>query len=147
MNYESNKLVAGGQVASETGWTKFRWYFRSGWLERFLYHVASQQWCGSDHEPLDHRHLQFESDGVKRVFSFFDGVHEVGIGYPTEWQVIMRSRDFNRMVRWYLWHRVVTDWLGFRTRLWYWLLHRRIQNNQREALHLTDAPKSDTDPN
>ncbi len=68
---------------------------RSATIEDRLYDLLGDEFCGNTTMPLDHRSLKWTSDGgVDRVFVFLNDAFEVGIGYPDEWQVMLRRKEF-----------------------------------------------------
>ncbi len=96
-------------------------------LENRLYDLLGDEFCGGTTMPLDHRALKWRSeDGVDRVFVFLNDAFEVGVGYPDQWQAIIRREDWHKMMRWYLRQWAFGEWFGLRRWAWYKLLHRRV---------------------
>lgn len=95
-------------------------------LDAWAMDVIGNEWCGNGGPPLDHRSVYVYDDGVYRVFSMLNDGHEVGIGYPDEWHVIMRRKAV-RMLAWWTFKLWVTDWFGLRSALWYRALHHKVK--------------------
>lgn len=95
--------------------------------ENRLYHILSTKWCGNEVPPLDHETLYVDDPhGCKYVFSFLNDSFEIGIGYPSQWNTILRRETIHKFIRWYLFKYVFIEWLGIRRWLWYKLLHRSV---------------------
>lgn len=92
--------------------------------------VTGRPWGGSSSPPLGtHQSLYVHDDDVTRVFSMIDDGGFVGIGYPTEWQVIMRTKAA-RMFAWWTFKLLVGDWFGLRSWLYYTALHRSVRGGR-----------------
>lgn len=99
-------------------------------LQNWLYHALSEDWCGNDSVPLDHRTLRVqEKDGCEYVFCILNDAFEVGIGYPNKWHGLYRREVFHRMIFWYLRQWIFGEWLGIRRWIWYKLLHARCKRH------------------
>jgi hypothetical protein len=96
-------------------------------LEDRLYSFLSNHWCGNKVPPMDHRTMY----RGERVVSFLNDGWDVYVGTRDEWIYGFRQDEFRAMSFWYLRHYVFTDWFGLRTKLWYWLLHRRVERTRR----------------
>lgn len=66
--------------------------------------------------------LYLKEDGVTRVFSMTDDGGYVGIGYPDEWQVMMRWRAA-RLFAWWVLRQHARNWFGLRSALYFRALH------------------------
>lgn len=99
-------------------------------FERWLFSALSDHVTGNDDIPLSWSSKHIHDRGVERVIAFCNDSFEIGIGYPTEWHVIMRREAFHAMMRWYLgqWAR---EWFGLRRWFWYKLLFRRVERSRR----------------
>lgn len=88
--------------------------------------VTGTEWCGNrEAPPLTHRVTYVQDDGVTRVFSTIDDGGFVGIGYPDEWHVIMRTKAA-RMFAWWILRLWVTNWFGLRERVYFRALHHKV---------------------
>lgn len=94
-------------------------------LHRWLMDVTGNEWCGSAGPPLANHSIYVHDDGVTRVFSMQDDGGFVGIGYPDEWHVIMRTKAA-RMFAWWTFKLWLRDWCGLRQWVWYTALHRSV---------------------
>jgi len=102
-----------------------RWRYRPR-LSRLLMNVLGHDWCGHKGPPLGgHQSIYVADDGVTRVFSMQDDGGFVGIGYPDEWQVIMRTKAA-RMFAWWTFKMWLKDLCGFRSWLYYLALHAEL---------------------
>lgn len=95
-------------------------------LHRFLLDALGDGWCGGGAPPCSHRSMYVYDDGVHRVFSTMDDGGFVGIGYPDEWHVTMRTRAARMFALWML-RNWVADWFGLRSAIWYRALHRAVK--------------------
>ena len=69
-------------------------------------------------------------DGVDHVAVFNNDAFEVWLGYPDKWLAHYSRKDFEKIIRWYLWRRIYGEWFGLRRSLWYWLLKRRVARSK-----------------
>jgi len=100
-------------------------------LEKWLYHLLSEKWCGNDMVPLDHRTLYVNNHGCDYVFSFLNDSFEIGIGYPNKWHTILRRETIHKFIWWYLRLWIFSEWFGLRRYIWYKLLHRQVNRHKR----------------
>ena len=116
--------IMGGMVASqETKWQRWRRFS----LENWIWHKLGKNWCGNNCPPLAETAYRIKSNhGTTEVIMFVDDAGEIGLGYPDSWHHIYNRRDFNKLVRWYVWQIVIHDWCGFRRWLWYKILFRKV---------------------
>lgn len=94
-------------------------------MHRWLMDVLGRDWCGNAGPPLGNRRVYVHDNGVHRVFSMQDDGGFVGIGYPDEWHVIMRT-EAARIFAWWTFKVWLCDWCGLRSRIWYVALHRSV---------------------
>lgn len=99
-------------------------------LDRRVMDLTGNEWCGNAGPPMDHRNLYVHDDGVTRVFATLNDGAEVGIGYPDEWHVIMRTKAA-RMLAWWVFKLWLKDWLGLRSWAYYVALHRSVRGRWR----------------
>jgi len=93
-------------------------------LARRLMDALGTQWCGNKAPPLTNRSLYVREDGgLTRVFATVDDGGWVGVGYPDDWQVIMRTRSAH-LFAWWVFKTWVADWFGLRSAIYYRALHR-----------------------
>ena len=97
-------------------------------LEEFLFKVLSDEWCGNESVPLNHKTLYVPEGDSKYVFSFLNDSFEIGIGWPNKWHGIYRREVIRKFVFWYLFQWSICEWFGLRRWLWYKLLHRRVES-------------------
>jgi hypothetical protein len=65
--------------------------------------------------------------GLLYVFSALEDGHEIGIGWPDKWHVILNGGTALHLawfILWTWWAR--GTWFGLKRRIWYWGLRRRI---------------------
>lgn len=125
MNGNENQIC--GVANQETKMRRFVNTFRGHWIENLFWRLLSEQWCGNDHVPLDHRHAKFDDRGVDRGIAFVEDAHQIGLftGEGNTWDVIMTRTAFHKIMRWYLRQWIFGEWFGLRRWLWYKILHRR----------------------
>ena len=99
-------------------------------LDVRIMELVGTDWCGNDAPPLTNRNVYVHDDGVTRVFSTIDDGGFVGIGYPDEWQVIMRTRAA-RLFAWWTFKVWVASWFGLREHIYYRALNHRVGNGWR----------------
>lgn len=99
-------------------------------LDLRLMEIFGTDWCGNDAPPLTNRKIYVKDDGVHRVFSMQDDGGFVGIGYPDEWHVIMRTEAARAFALWTLWVWAC-DWFGLRSAIYYRALHHRVKGSWR----------------
>lgn len=101
----------------------------SEWLEDRLYELLGRDHCGSPGPPMDGRGFYWggEHPVCKRdhVASQTEDGAELWFGHVDEWAFHMPLSTARRMAFWLVWNWV-KDCFGLRTRLWYWLLHRKV---------------------
>lgn len=118
-------MSEGPCIDNRSKWQRFN-------FEDWIYSLLSEKWCGNDMVPLDHRTLHVkERETLEYVFSFLNDSFEVGIGYPSEWHVILKRKTFHKMLFWYLRRWIFSEWLGLRRYIWYKLLFRRCEKTRR----------------
>lgn len=115
--------------------TKWDLFWMKWKPERMIYRWLSEDWCGNENVPLDHRTLYAqEKNGCEYVFSFLNDSFEIGIGYPNKWHGIYRREVINKFIRWYLWQWSVGEWFGLRRWIWYKMLNRRVKGYNKLGL-------------
>lgn len=95
-------------------------------LDQRMMTLFGTDWCGNDAPPLTNRKMYVHDDGVYRVFSMVDDGGFVGVGYPDQWHVIMRT-EAARWFAWWTFKTWVTDWFGLRSHLYYVALHHKVK--------------------
>lgn len=113
------------------GWRGLYWRIRGFSLERWLYRLLAEKWCGNDMVPLDHRTLHANEQGCEYVFSFLNDSFEIGIGYPNKWHCILRRETIHKFIWWYLRLWIFSEWFGLRRWLWYKLLFRSCDRQRK----------------
>ena len=98
-------------------------------LARRIMEITGTDWCGNDSPPMTARSVYVKDDGVIRVFSMIDDGGFVGIGYPDEWHVIMRTKAA-RMFAWWTFTLWVKDWFGLRSWAYYTALHKNVRGGR-----------------
>lgn len=136
MEPTENTLVRAGVGDIETRWQRWRRFS----FERWIYRRLSDHVTGSESVPLSWDSKRIMDRGTERVIAFCNDAHEIGIGYPDKWHVIMRREAFHKMIRWYLYEWIVREWLGLRRYLWYKLLFRRVSHYKVFSSALPDTP-------
>lgn len=101
--------------------------------ENKLYDLLGYRLVGNTVPPLDNTTLHYHDDGIHWVASITEDAHEVGLGYYDEWKMFINRPQFHKIIRWYLWQWSVHDWFGLRRWLWYKLLHRMVNRQQRQV--------------
>lgn len=88
---------------------------------------------GTGRSPSSHTELSLErqaeiqKNGLVYVFTALEDGHEIGIGWPDKWHVILNGGVALRLawfILWTWWAR--GTWFGLKRRIWYWGLRRRI---------------------
>lgn len=107
-----------------------------GKLENLIFHLVSYPWPNerfTDRQspPLSNDTLRIPFDhsadpGDAYVACLLNDAHEIWFGYPRKWLLHMSRRDFHKVIRWYLWRWARGEWFGIRRKLFYVLLHRRV---------------------
>lgn len=83
--------------------------------------LTGDEWCGHDAPPggaHNGMNVSEPHDGVVRVIVSLNDGHEVGIGWPNEWHVIMRTETARLFALWVL-KEWVRRWFGLRDALYY----------------------------
>lgn len=96
-------------------------------LTRRIMDATGNEWGGSASPPLSNRSIYVKDDGVYRVFSMVDDGGFVGIGYPDQWHVIMRTKAA-RMFAWWTFKVWLADWCGLRSWAYYVALHAHVDH-------------------
>lgn len=91
-----------------------------------LYNILGQYDGFYTRPPLDHRKLYLNSN---ELICFNNDGGEVWLGRSDEWCWRCKHRDFQKIVLWYLYQWVFVDWLGLRTKIWFYLLRQKIKRN------------------
>jgi len=112
-----------GQIKAEVGLTSKRPRKK---LEARLFTFLSQEWCGSEHMPLDHDSIRWTEMGADCVAGFTNDASEISFGFMTSWEFQIRREHFHRIIWWYLRKFIFTEWFGLRRTLWYFLLKRKV---------------------
>jgi hypothetical protein len=104
-------------------------------LEGVLWHWLSDNWCGLDGPPLDHKWYAVEEPGPKgrgtpHVIGLTDDAACVSLGTPQTWAYSLHRAVWNKLVLWYLIQWGVLELFGLRRWLWYKLLSRRVKQNK-----------------
>ena len=94
-------------------------------LDQRILDLVGTDWCGNGAPPMTNRSVYVIDDQVTRVFSTVDDGGFVGIGYPDEWHVIMRTEAARVLALWTIW-LWVCDWFGLRSAIYYRALHHRV---------------------
>lgn len=115
-------------------------------LDRQIMDKLGTDWCGTTAPPMTNRTIYVQEEGVTRVFSRIEDGGFVGIGYLTDWHVIMRSQSA-RIFAWWTIKMWIFDWFGLRTNLWYRALNhhlngtwKRLRREKSKFAHKTRAP-------
>lgn len=122
-------------------------------IEHMVFSLISCHAVGGDSCPRSWHSGRFDPENGLRVpggewyevICFLNDGWDVGLGWPDCWHRIYRARVFSAIVRWYVWTWFWSDWCGFRTKLWFWLLHRRV-TRRKPRLSLRDDPQPDHGP-
>jgi len=105
--------------------------------------VVGTEWCGSDTVPHS-RTLYYADDGsgheVERgsrdayvIASNNDGF-ELWFGTPQNWYHHMNQREVRLLTKYLLWDWYVkARWLGLRRPIYYWALHKHLQQWRRKS--------------
>jgi hypothetical protein len=99
-------------------------------LHRRVMDLTGTDWCGNGAPPMTNRKVYVKDDGVHRVFSTIDDGGFVGIGYPDEWHVIMRTEAARAFALWTLWVWAC-DWFGLRSAIYYRALQKSVRGSWR----------------
>ncbi len=100
-----------------------RWRIYRALYERDAAHRVMTLTGSNGGTPLEGHREYIADDGVHRVFSMVDDGGFVGIGYPDQWHVIMRTKAARMFALWTL--RVwLADWCGLRSAIYYRALGR-----------------------
>jgi hypothetical protein len=99
-------------------------------LDTRIMDALGNEWCGNTCPPLANRQTYVHDDGVTRVFSMMDDGGFVGIGYPDEWHVIMRTKAA-RLFAWWTFKTWAAGWFGLREFIWYRALHHKCHGKWR----------------
>lgn len=103
-------------------------------IEDRLYDGLGNKWGGNTTPPMDNRQYRYDRDGDSySVFSQGDDGGTMWIGYADEWKFHVELDRFRRIAAWTLWQWAWHDWFGVRTKLWYRLLHRKVNRYRRPA--------------
>jgi hypothetical protein len=98
-------------------------------IELFIYRMIGQYDGYYTHPPMDDRKYYYNSyDLIK----FNNDGHEVWMGSSDEWHWHAKHSEYRRIVIWYLYQWIIIDWFGLRTKIWFWLLRRKV-NRERIA--------------
>jgi hypothetical protein len=85
--------------------------------------------------PMDGRKFYW-GDPLKKEWGSMPGTYvasqtedgsDLWFGHVDEWHFHMSLGTARRMAAWVLW-QAVKDAFGLRTKLWYWLLHRKVSS-------------------
>jgi hypothetical protein len=99
-------------------------------LDQRIMDLTGTDWCGNGSPPLTNRKVYVYDDGVHRVFSTVDDGGFIGVGYPDQWHVIMRTEAARVFALWVLWLWVL-DWFGLRSAIYYRALQHRVKGRWR----------------
>lgn len=99
-------------------------------LTRRIMEATGNKWGGGiANPPLSNHGVYVKDDGLIRVFSMQDDGGFVGIGYPNEWHVIMRTKAA-RLFAWWTFKMWVVDWFGLRSWAYYVALHKDVRGGR-----------------
>ena len=103
---------------AETGWRiKWRKFWGKVW-EHFFGDIPNI------HES---KTIEFRDNKPFYIASFVDDSFYIGVGFHTEWLVILRRTTLHKLIFWYLWRFAYGEWFGLRRYLFYKFLHRRCE--------------------
>lgn len=97
-------------------------------FEEILYNKFGQYDWPYTHPPMDKRKLFFGE--FDNLIKFNNDGHEVWLGNDNEWYCHYKHSEFRKMIYWYLYQYAIVDWFGLRTKIWFFLLHRRVNKNR-----------------
>ena len=102
-------------------------------FSRWIMDTLGNEWGGTTGPPMDHRAYRWnhEGDDYEVVAQSEDG-GALWIGSAHEWSWHTSTKRFRRIALWTLYHWFITDWLGLRTRIWYWALTRECDRHRRQ---------------
>lgn len=95
-------------------------------IERFLYRILGQEDYPYVRPPLCGRKFYFTED---QLIKFNNDGHDVWLGSSDSWDWHCNHREFRRIIAWYLYQWVIIDWFGLRSKIWFFLLSRKIKRN------------------
>ena len=99
--------------------------------------------------PLDERkiYLHEGTESTDLAMYLNDG-HEVWLGLADQWHWHYKRSDFWKIVRWFLWNEIFINWCGFRTFIWFKMLHYNCEKTLKMGRQMrgedASAPMNDS---